>query len=261
MRYQVADAVGIADDDAMHPPLVLEDVGEEPPVRVHRLAADRVERGHHRCDPGRRGGAERLEVDVLEPMFRHVGRVVVPAALGVTVADEVFRGRGDPARLAEIIALVAADHRRSHHGRQAGILSETLDHPAPPRIAADVDHRGECPVHSARRRLCRGKPGGTFDDVGVEAGRHGQRNRGDRALTVDHIQADQQRDAEAGLLDRDPLQCVDRRGAARPEDRPDARTHPPLDLGRIRLEHNLHLRELLVPGHRPQQRFDAAHGA
>ena len=84
---------------------------------------------------------------------------------------------------------------------------------------------------------------------------------GDRALAVNDVQADQQRDAQPGLLDRDPLQRVDRGGAARPEDGPDTRPDPPLEFGRVRPEHDLHLRELLVPRHQAQQLLDAAHGA
>ena len=261
MRNEVADAVSVAHQDAAPSPFVLEDTGQQAPVRVHRLAADRVERGHHRGRSRRGGDAEGLEVDVPEPVLGHVGRVVVPATLGVTVADEMLDGRGDAARLAEITALVAADHRRAHHAGQVRVFPEALDHPAPARVAAHVDHRGKRPVHSARRRLGRGEPGGFLDGVRVEAGGQRQRRGGDRAVAVNDVQADQQGNAQPGLLDRDPLLRIDRGRAARPEDRPGAGPDPAFELGRVGPEHYLHLGELLVPGHGAHQLLDAVHGA
>jgi hypothetical protein len=78
---------------------------------------------------------------------------------------------------------------------------------------------------------------------------------------VDDVEADQQRDAQPGLLDGDPLQGVDGSGATGPEGRPDARPDPPVKLGRIGSEHDLHLRELLVPRHRAQHFLNAVHEA
>lgn len=58
-------------------------------------------------------------------------------------------------------------------------------------------------------RLAGGHGLTTFDGLRVPRGRHGDRDREDGAQSVDDVEADQQRDAEAVALDREPLQAVD----------------------------------------------------
>ncbi|MDQ1134191.1 hypothetical protein QE386_002786 [Pseudoxanthomonas winnipegensis] len=63
-----------------------------------------------------------------------------------------------------------------------------------------------------------GAPG----QVGLEAGRLAQRDREHRAHAVDHVRAEQQRDAQARLLQRDALGLAPLRRADAVEQRADA---------------------------------------
>ena len=171
--------------------------------------------------PACTGGAEGLEVDVAQPVCRDVGGVVVAAALGLPVADEVLRGRGDRARCGQVRSLIAAHHRRSHDrvqstsspkpsttrphrgSRETSIIGENVQL-TPPERCLDAAVRASCSTMSGSKlAAC---PSGS---------------RGDRALTVDHVEADQDRDAEPRVLDGVALQRVGSRRGLRPEHRTD----------------------------------------
>ncbi len=92
---EVPHAVGVAHDDPVEAPLRLQHVGQQPPVRVHRPAAHRVEGRHDGCRALLHGRAERLEVHVPQAVLRGIHRVVVAAALGLPVRDEVLGGGRD----------------------------------------------------------------------------------------------------------------------------------------------------------------------
>ncbi len=254
VRQQVAHTVGIPDDHARESPLALQHLGQKGAVRVHRHARDGVERRHDGCRARRDGGPEGFEVDVAESVLRDVDGVVIASALGLTVGDEVLGGGCDRIARCEVVALVAADHRSSENGRQVDVLAEALDRASPAWVARDVDHRRERPGDAGRASLGRRQASESLDDGRVERRGHRQGHRSDRPMTVDHVESDQNRDAEPGLLDGDPLQLVRRRGGPRPEHRPDAVSHEGRGILLSWPEDDLQLPELLSPRHRSQQR-------
>ena len=102
-------------------------------------------------------------------------------------------------------ALEAAHLRLGHPAAEIGILARALDDAAPARIAGNVDHRREGPVEPGSACLDGGNAGGACFDRWIPARRHRQRHREDGAIAVDHVSAEQERDAEPRFFHRDPL--------------------------------------------------------
>ena len=90
------------------------------------------------------------------------------------------------------------------------VLAEALGNASPARVPRDVDHRGEGPVHAGTGRLSGCDPCAFLHQPGIPGRGLAQRQRHDGAEAVDDVAADQQRDAQAALLDGDALQLVDR---------------------------------------------------
>ena len=111
MVDQVDDAVCVTDHNASKAPFLLQDRCEEVPVRVGGPAGDRVEGGHDGGNAGVDGSPEGFKVDVPEPLDGNIHRVVVPAAFGLAVGDEVLGAGEDGVRIGEGLPLVAADLR------------------------------------------------------------------------------------------------------------------------------------------------------
>jgi hypothetical protein len=78
------------------------------------------------------------------------------------------------------------------------------------------------PGHPARGRFDRGNPGRALDRGQVPARRLGKRDREDGAEAVNDVLAEEEGDAQAALLDRDPLEVAGLGGAADAEERADA---------------------------------------
>jgi hypothetical protein len=201
---QVADGVGVADHEALEAPGVAQHLREQPVAGRRGNAVEVHVRGHHVARPGLDRGLERREVDVPQLVVRQVDLVVIAATERGPVPAEVFGAGDDSAG-----ALEAADLCRGDRGAQYGILAGALDDPAPARITGDVDHGGERPVNAHRAGLAAGDGLAPLDDVRVPGGGHGDRHREDGAQTVDHIEAEQRRDAVPIALDGEPLQPVD----------------------------------------------------
>ena len=138
---QLGDRRVVALDEAVEAPALLEDVGLGVLVRAARHAVDRVERAHQRVRAGVDRRLERRQVEVPQPLERHVGRVVVAPALRLAVGGEVLDARHDLVGRAVVAALGALHARRGHHGVQVRVLARGLGDAAPARLVREVDHR------------------------------------------------------------------------------------------------------------------------
>ncbi len=157
---------------------------------------------------------ERREVDFAEGPLRDEGRVVLAPGLGGAVGDPML-GAGDDAIRGEVILTLEPMHTSPRHRRsQVGILAGSLGDPPPARVAGNVHHRRKGPAHPGGRCLRRRDPRGTLHRGGVPATRLAQRDREDRAIAVDHVEAEQDRDLRGRLLDGDALYGVYVAGAA-----------------------------------------------
>ena len=161
------------------------------------------------CAPASKRGAERREVDGAEGLLREVHGVVIPAPLPCPVGDPVLGAGQDPIGSRGIVALKPSNAGSSHGGTEVGILAGPLRDPSPARIAGDVDHGGKSPLEPGGRGLRRRDPRGALDGRRVPATCFTQRNWEDRAVTMDHVEAEDQGDLQPRLLDRHALGFVD----------------------------------------------------
>ena len=199
---ELVDRRPVRHHEAGKAPLIAQDAGEEPRVRRRRHAVQRVEGAHDGVGSGLDRGTERRQEDIAELGRRDVGRVVVAPAGGGAVAGEML----DPGR--EPAGVQPLDARRREHAGEIRVLAGALDDAAPARIARDVGHRRVGPLHAdigglAGRRFRR-HPG----ERRVEGRGLGERHREDGAEAVQHVEAEDQRDAEP-RLPRQPLRGGD----------------------------------------------------
>ena len=241
----------VAFDESVKPPLVLEDVGLGLVVGASGDAVDRVKRTHRGVGPGVDRGLERRQVEVAKPLFGHVGGVVLATAFGLAVRGEMLGARDDLVRRGVVGALGGLDPRGCKHRPQIGVFAGALGDPPPARLVRHVDHRAVdlldadgCRLTSADRVV-----GGGHGRV--EAARGAQWDREDRAVAVDRVVCEQDRDVQPRLLDRDVLEVVDLRRVGQAEDPADAGFC--VRVGDLPVGQQLELRQLLVDGHPREQ--------
>ena len=220
---QFRDRRPVTHYESLESPLVAQHRAGEPGVPGGWHAGDVVERGHKTGDAGVDGRLERRQVDLAHRALGDLCLVVVATRLGAAVAGEVLRGGED--RLLE-----AADARGGHHRAKIWILTRTLGDATPARVARDVNHRRVGPVDPERRGFLSRRARGRFRGIGIERARFAERDREDRAIAMDHIEAKEQRDFEPRLGHHDAL---DRRGVLGSDD-----VEQPAQLPRA---HQLHL--------------------
>src|SRR5205814_3486120 len=116
----------------------------------------------------------------------------------------------------------AAHAGDGERGAEVRILARALDDASPARIACDVHHGGEGPVHTGRRRFGGSYPCIALCDVGIPARGLAERDGELRAVAVNDVEPEDERDVESALLDRDALDAMRGLGADDVEDRADA---------------------------------------
>ena len=152
----------VGDDAAREPPLLPQQVGEQPVVRTR---GDPVHVGvgvHHRAGAAHgHGRLERRQDDVheLAPAHRHGS--VVPSRPGGGVPGEVLQG-GDDAGALQAPHVGGAEHRD-----EVGILAHGLLDAAPAVVPHDVQHRRETLVHADGRHVPPDRGRHPLDQVGA----------------------------------------------------------------------------------------------
>ena len=193
---QLGDGGVVALDEAVEAPLLLEDVGLGLMVRAAGAAVDRVERAHRgvRARVDRR--LERRQVEIAQPPLRHVGRVVVAPALRRAVGGVVLDAGDDLVGLRVVAALGGLHACGRVDGVEVGILAAGLGDAAPARLVRDVDHRAVDLLETDRRGLARAELVVLRGDVRVERAGGAERDREDRAVAVDRVVGEQDRDVQ-----------------------------------------------------------------
>jgi hypothetical protein len=135
-RAQEGDAPVVGDDDALEPPLLAQDLGQQTGVGGRRKPVDLAVGVHHRARAAlAHGHLERRQEHVAPDARAGGNRSVVAAGLGTRVPGEVLQ-RGDDADGFE-----AAHVGRAHHADEIRVLAERLLDASPAVIAHDVQHR------------------------------------------------------------------------------------------------------------------------
>ena len=230
VRREVADRVGVADGEALEAERIPQHVGEQPPVAGRGNPVEGHVGRHDVAGAGRDSRREGRQVDVPQLGIGEVDLVVVAATERGAVAGEVLGTGDDALGRAHRVPLEATHLGGCDGGAEERILARAFDDPAPPRITGDVDHRREGPGDADRPCLTRRDRLTLRDRLGIPRRRHRDRHRQDRAQPMDHVVAEQDRDAEPAAFDREPLQAVDLRRVGDEQQRPDlALPHRGLD--------------------------------
>ena len=181
---------------------------EQERARRRGHVVHRVERAHDRAGPRVEGGLERGEVDRPQRPLREVGRVVVAAPLGGAVRDPVLGAGQEPRRVGVVRPLEPPDARPGHRRGEVRVFPRGFGDPAPPRVSRHGQHRREGPPDPRGARLGRPDGRGPLHRRRVPTAGQPQRDREDRPIAVDHVEAVEERDLQPGLLDGDPLEAV-----------------------------------------------------
>ena len=190
-----------------------------------------------------------------------VGGVVVAASGGGAVAGVVLDAGDDAVRVREGGSLEAVDLGFGHAGAQEGIFAGAFHDAAPACVAGDVDHGAEGPADAGGGGFAGGHALGFFGHGGIPRGGQGEGHGVDGAEAVDDVEAEEDGDVEAGLVDSDVLEVIDARGVGDEEEGADAAGADfGFGGGVVRgVEGDLaHLADLLFEGHAVEEVFDEA---
>ena len=221
MHLQARDGERVRRDEAAEPPVSAQHVGEQPAIAARRHVVQIHVGRHETADARLHRGMKRHQVHVPHQLLGDVRPVIVSAPLGRAVAREMLHAR-DHAERPEGVALEAAHLGACHGGAEVGIFAAALLDAPPARIARDVDHGREGPADPDALRLARREGLRRFFHRRIPGRRHAERDREDRAIAVDHVEAEQQRDVQPALLEGEMLQPIDLLRIGEPQHRADA---------------------------------------
>src|SRR5271170_1939056 len=120
---------------------------------------------------------------------------------------------------ADIWALKAVDLCDGHRRAQVRILARAFDDAAPAWVAGDVEHGREGPLDADGAGLPRGDGLPFFFDRRIPGSGHRDGHGEDGAEAMNDVEAEDERDVEAGLLDGDVLELVDHGGVGHKQQR------------------------------------------
>ena len=199
----------VADDHAAEVPVVTEDIVEEEAVAGGRHSVEVHVRAHEGACSGFEGGVEGREVDVPKLLVGDVGLFVVAATGCCAVAGEVLDAGHDVVGGCEVVALEAFDLGFRHARAEEGIFAGSFHHAAPARVSRDVDHGSKGPLDAGGAGFAGGHGLRLFGYCRVPTGGHGDGDGIDGAEAVDDVEAEEERNVEAALLDRGVLEAID----------------------------------------------------
>src|SRR5690606_13356760 len=175
-----------------------------------RNAVDLIERGHHATDAGVNSCLVRREKDVVHGSVAHVCRVVVAPRFCRAIQRKVFYASHHGVGRSQVGALVSAHHDRCDARTQIGVFSSPLCHAAPPRVTANVDHRGKHPIEPVRAGLYRCDACAAFYSLEIPACGQAQGDGENRSRSVDYVKAKEQRYFQSRFIDSHFLKLPDR---------------------------------------------------
>ena len=155
--------------------------------------------------PARDGGGKRRQVDLAQRSFGHVDRGIFAPGGDGAIGAEVLGRRGEAVGGGKVVALKAERLGGGHLRGHPGILARAFDNASPARVARHVEHRRKGQGDAVLGRFLGGGARRFLPQVGSKQAGLRQRNRKNRAMAVDDVEAQQERDAEAGFFDREAL--------------------------------------------------------
>ena len=205
MVHKLRDGVVVADQNSAEAELFAQPALQHWRVGGHRHAGKINEGRHDRRRPRADGGGERGQVNLAQRSLGHIDRGIFAARGDGAIGAEVLGGGGEAVGVGKVVALKAERLGGGHLRGHPGILARALDNAAPARVARHVEHRRKGEGDAVLGRFLGGGARGFLPKIGSKEARFGQRNRKNRAMAVDDVEAQQERDAEAGFFDRKAL--------------------------------------------------------
>ena len=126
--------------------------------------------------------------------FPHIHRAVIAPSFGSAVGGIVLNTGRHRSRIAQVVLLIASDHRSRYGGRQEGILPVALGNSPPAGIAGNIYHRREIPHESVSGSFSGRNAGRPLDEFQVPGARYAQGYWKDGLVAVDHIHSGDQGD-------------------------------------------------------------------
>ena len=197
---QLDDGVPVGDDEAVETPGFLENFCHGVAVGRGRDAAYVVECAHHRRRALIYSGSERWEIGIPKCLTGDFSVDIVTSGLRCGITDKVLEAGCNCALLRQTGALIATHGGTAELGSEKHVLPVAFHDPAPARVAGDINHRRECPVHTAGRGLTGGISTNSLHERWIPAGSLSKRNRSHCPIAVDDVMSKKHGDAETGLL-------------------------------------------------------------
>src|SRR4051812_28769853 len=139
-------------------------------------------------------------------------------------------------------------HARARHSHsEIRVFARALCDASPTRVARNVDHRRESPMHSGRARFGRGDVGRALGGRGVEARGFAEWDGKDSPVAVNHVEAEDERNLQTRPLDRGALKVVRFFCPANPKSRAETPCARNLKNTRIRVPANIAAQLLQLP--------------
>ena len=208
MAHHLVDAGVVGHHKAPEAPLVAENFLHEVLVGGGGYAVQLVERCHDAESSGIDGGLIRREIELPQPPFRHIYGIVVPSGLGSAVSGVVLDAGEQGALVFKVFSLIAAGEGRRYGAAQVRVFARAFRNPSPAGLDAYIAHGRVGPVQAGRSCFVGGHLGGTLYGFGVPGAGHSQVDGENGAEAVYDIIAEEQRNTEAGFVNRDFLELA-----------------------------------------------------
>src|SRR5579863_8187797 len=208
MRHQFTYRRPIAYHEALECPFFFQDLFQSKRICRCRDSVQRIESAHEGGGASFFRRVKWRQVILPQRVLGDLGGGVFAARLRCSIADVVLHASHDTVGRIQVFALIAANISSRHWCAEKWIFACSLGNPTPPRVSRNVHHRRKRPPHSACRSLLRGHSRRLFHQRRIPRGGQPQWNWKCRSVTVNYIQAENQRDMQAQLLYRNPLQRI-----------------------------------------------------
>ena len=212
---QFTDGEIITDDQAFIAPFIAQHIGQQPAIGVTGDAVNFVIGRHdlhgfsffHHAFEGQ---------EEVFPQFAlgDLGRADIHAAFGLAMAGHVLECHEDAVcRERQVVTLETPHRGDAQFGDQIGVLAIRLLNPSPALVAGDIDDRSQRQMDAAQAHLARGDVEHVLEQFGVpgrgQADGLREAGRVRRDIAVQRLLVEEQRNAEAGFLDRPALRGID----------------------------------------------------
>ena len=189
---------------AVEAPLLAKHIGHQPFVGCGRYAVYLVERRHYTAHTCLYGGLIGVHIFVEHAVAAHVYRVVVAARFACPVEGEVLDAGKDFIVALELVgevgSLITVYHRFGNCSAKERVFATAFADTSPTRVAADVHHRTECPGDAVGTGFDGGNTCGFPNGCHIPGAGKSQRDGEDGFVTVYHIHAEEQGNAQTGVF-------------------------------------------------------------